>query len=115
MINRRLLLSTVTAAFVLGTGITSARAEAKEKVTNTTVTVGHMCSGCVKTITTRFKREKSVNKIECDIDAKTVTLTPAKDVKLSSLAVWEIFEKIRKKPTKLVGPDGTFTSKPKKS
>ncbi len=87
----------------------------EKKVTNTTVTVGEMCGGCVKQITKRFDKEKSISKIKCDIEKKTVTLFPAKDVRLSPKGVWEILESIGKKPKKLVGPDGTFTSKPKKA
>ncbi|MEL6106376.1 MAG: cation transporter [Planctomycetota bacterium] len=95
--------------------LVSSQADAAEKKeATTTVTVGEMCMGCVKQITARFDQEKSVSKVTCDIKKKTVTLVPAKDVRLSAREIWEIMEGIRKKPLKLVGPEGTFTSKPKK-
>ncbi|MEO1527442.1 MAG: cation transporter [Planctomycetota bacterium] len=92
----------------------SAQAEEKKKVTNTTVTVGEMCMGCVKQITAHFEKEKRVSKITCDIKKRSVTIVPAKDVRLTAKTIWEIMESIGKKPQKLVGPEGTFTSKPKK-
>ncbi|MEM6689016.1 MAG: heavy-metal-associated domain-containing protein [Planctomycetota bacterium] len=87
----------------------------EKKVATTTVTVGEMCGGCVKRITAHFEKVEDVSKIKCDIEAKTVMLFPAKDVQLSPLKVWEMMEGIGKKPVKLIGPEGTFTSKPKQS
>lgn len=87
-------------------------AEEIEK-TNTVMTVSEMCGGCVKKITTRFDDEKDVAKVECSIDKKTVTLIPKEGIKLNAKKMWEIMEGISKTPTKLVSPEGTFTSKPK--
>ncbi|QDV13105.1 hypothetical protein CA51_29910 [Rosistilla oblonga] len=101
-------------AVVLAALLVSSQAHADEKkVTTTTVTVGEMCGGCVKKITARFDKEKAIARVTCDIDKKTTVLTPAKGVRLSPKGVWEIFESIGKTPEKLVGPKGTFTSKPK--
>jgi hypothetical protein len=86
----------------------------EKKIVTTTVTVGEMCGGCVKQITAHFDKIKEVTKIKCDIESRSVMLFPAKDVRLSPIKVWETMESIGKKPSKLVGPDGTFTSKPKK-
>ncbi|APZ92734.1 cation transporter [Fuerstiella marisgermanici] len=91
----------------------TASAVEKEKV-NTVVTVGEMCGGCVKRITKRFATEKEVAKVACSIEKKSVTLVPAKGVRLSPKRVWEILDSIGKTPKKMVSPDGTFTSKPKK-
>lgn len=87
-------------------------AEEIEK-TNTVMTVSEMCGGCVKKITKRFDDEKDVAKVECSIDKKTVTLIPKEGIKLNAKKMWEIMEGISKTPTKLVSPEGTFTSKPK--
>lgn len=92
----------------------SVRADDKKKPTNTTVTVGEMCMGCVKQITARFDKDKGVSKVTCDIGKRSVNIIPAKDVRLSAKKIWEIMVSIGKKPEKLVGPEGTFTSKPKK-
>ena len=85
----------------------------EKRVVATTVTVGEMCGGCVKRITAHFDKVKEVAKIKCDTKTKTVMLYPAKDVRFSPRKLWETMESIGKKPKKLVGPDGTFTSKPK--
>ena len=77
------------------------------------MTVSEMCGGCVKKITKRFDDEKDVAKVECSIDKKTVTLIPKEGIKLNAKKMWEIMEGISKTPTKLVSPEGTFTSKPK--
>ncbi|QDV12620.1 hypothetical protein CA51_25060 [Rosistilla oblonga] len=89
-------------------------AETKSRVT-TTITVGEMCGGCVKQIIARFDKVKEVAKIHCDIQTKSVVLYPAKNIRLSPAKLWETMESIGKHPLKLVGPDGTFTSKPKKN
>ena len=86
----------------------------EKKLVTTTITVGEMCGGCVKQITAYFDKVKEVAKIKCDIETQSVVLFPAKDVRLSPVKLWEAMESIGKKPKKLVGPDGTFTTKPKK-
>lgn len=109
------IFSCIAVAFALAlyTLSTSSAVAAEKAVTTTTVTVGEMCGGCVKRITARFNEEKSVAKVTCSIEKKTVTLIPAKNTRLNAVGVWEIFESIGKKPTKMVSPEGTFTSKPK--
>ena len=86
---------------------------AESEKTNTVMTVGEMCGGCVKKITKRFNGVQGVAKIQCSIEKRTVTLIPDKGVRLSPKGVWEIMESIGKKPSKMICPDGTFTSKPK--
>ena len=80
---------------------------------NTVMTVGEMCGGCVKKITKRFDEVDDVAKVQCDIEKQSVTLIPKKGVRLSPKGIWEIMESIGKTPTKMVSPEGTFTSKPK--
>ena len=87
----------------------------EKKNVTTTVTVGEMCSGCVKMITKRFSTEQDVAKVKCDIATKSVMIFPAEDTRLSPRRLWEIMESVGKTPKKLVSPEGTFTSKPKKS
>ena len=72
-----------------------------------------MCGGCVKKITKRFEGVEGVAKVECSIEKQSVTLIPNTGVQLSPKGVWEIMESIAKTPTKMITPDGTFTSKPK--
>jgi copper chaperone CopZ len=80
----------------------------------TVVTVSEMCGGCVKNITTRLQKVSDVEKIECDIATKTVTITPKSDKTLSPKFIWETMAEIGKTPTKLVAPSGSFTAKPNK-
>ena len=85
----------------------------KEKDANTIITVSEMCAGCVKKITKHFEARQEISELKCDIKGKTVTFVPKKNTELSALKMWEEMESIGKPPTKLVGPTGTFTTKPK--
>jgi len=78
----------------------------------TVVTVGEMCGGCVKNITTRLQKVSDIDKVECDIKTKTVTITPKVDKTLSPLFVWDTMAEIGKTPKEIVAPTGTFTSRP---
>jgi hypothetical protein len=98
------------ASFFLASSVSASK---QEKV-NTVVTVDEMCGGCVKKITTRFATEKGVAKVVCSVEEKSVTIVPAQGFRLIPKGVWEIMESIGKTPRKMVCPDGTFTSKPKK-
>lgn len=79
----------------------------------TVITIGEMCGGCVKHINAKLKTIPDIAKVECDLKAKSVTITPKPEATLSSKMLWETFDSIGKTPVKLTGPDGTFTSKPK--
>jgi len=81
--------------------------------TQTVITVGEMCGGCVKQITARLNTFPGIAKVECNIKSKSVTITPKPDVSLSPKSLWEVLDEIGKTPVKLSGPGGTFTSKPK--
>ena len=98
------------AAALLSPSMASA---ADAKKSNTVITVGEMCGGCVKKITKRFDSVRQVAKVECSIEKKSVTLIPKPDVRLSPKEIWEIMAGIGKTPKKMVTPEGTFTAKPK--
>ncbi len=94
--------------------LTAAPAQAADAdKTSIVMTVGEMCGGCVKKITKRFDGVEGIAKVDCSIEKQSVTLIPKDRVRLSPKGVWEIMESIGKTPTKMVTPDGTFTSKPK--
>ncbi|PHQ31543.1 heavy-metal-associated domain-containing protein [Rhodopirellula bahusiensis] len=100
---------------LLGPGPASAETLIKEKPAHQIVmTVGEMCGGCVKRITARFDSVDAVTKVVCSIEKKSVTLVPKDGVKLSPKGIWEIMESIGKTLKKMITPDGTFTSKPKR-
>ena len=93
----------------------TSRLEAAVAATDTVITLrGEMCGGCIKRITARLTKLADVDKVQCEVKAKTVTVTPKQDKTLSPRALWEALESIGKRPQQLVGPSGTFTSKPKK-
>lgn len=85
---------------------------AEAEKTNTVMTVGEMCGGCVKKITKRFESVKGIAGVRCSIEHQSVTLIPEKDVLLSPRGVWEAMEGIGKTPKRMVCPQGIFTSKP---
>lgn len=88
-------------------------AAADVEKSNIVMTVGEMCGGCVKKITKRFDGVEGIAKVDCSIEKQSVTLIPKPGAQLSPKSVWEIMESIAKTPTKMITPDGTFTSKPK--
>lgn len=102
---------TLALAVLLCSG--AAELEAKDKPTATVMTVKEMCGGCVKKITKHLQPLEGIASIECDIKTKTVKVTPKAGVTLSPKLLWTEMDEIGKTPTKLVGPSGTFNSKPK--
>jgi periplasmic mercuric ion binding protein len=111
-VSQKLFTALAVLTFCAATLSLDCFAEEAEK-TITVVTVSEICGGCVKKITKRFEAEKDVAKIECSIEKKAVTLVPKEGVKLNAKKVWEIMEGISNTPTKLVSPEGAFTTKPK--
>lgn len=106
--NHRVL--TIALAMLICSGAVAL--EATEKPAATTMTVTEMCGGCVKKITKHLQPLAGIASIECDIKTKTVKVTPKAGVTLSPKMLWTEMDEIGKTPTKLVGPSGTFTSKP---
>ena len=115
MQSRSRLSVALLALFALGTAAVAHAAGPAAKTNNTAIPIaGEMCGGCVKRITAALEKMPDINDIKCDVKTKTVTVIPKKGKTLSPRALWEELEEIGKTPTKLVGPSGTFTSKPKK-
>jgi copper chaperone CopZ len=80
----------------------------------TTISIPEMhCAGCAKKVTTKLAALKGVVKTEVDMKAKTITVTPKVGSVLSPKELWETVVAGDQEPTKLVGPGGTFTEKPK--
>lgn len=80
----------------------------------TTISVeGMHCAGCASKVAGNLQAVAGVNKAQVDA-AKAVAIVTAKSKAAPSpRALWEAVEKAGYKPTKLVGPAGTFTAKPK--
>jgi Cu+-exporting ATPase len=95
----------VLAALVVGNGLRAAEP--------TTITVADMdCPGCAKQVAAKVSKVQGVAKVQTDVEAKTVTVTPRARVVLAPRALWEAVEKAGKQPTRLEGPSGTFTARP---
>lgn len=79
----------------------------------TTINIPDMeCSGCAKKVAARLVEVPGVAKAEPDVEKRTIKVIPRANEILSPKALWEAVEKANKKPMKLEGPSGTFTSKP---
>lgn len=98
------LLLTLGAAVMAG----AARAN-----TAAIIAAAEMCGGCAKRITAKLEKLSGVADIVCDIQAKTVSVTPAEGKTLAALTLWEAVEEIGKTPKEFAGPGGTFMSRPK--
>jgi hypothetical protein len=53
-----------------------------------------------------------VQDVQIDMNAKSFVLRAKTNATLSPRAVWEAVEGTGEKPTKLTGPNGTYTAKP---
>ena len=81
----------------------------------TTLTVPDLdCPECAKKLTKKLLLVAGVAKAEADVEKTTVTVTPKTGEKISPKALWEATDKGGFAPRKLVGPDGTFKTKPTK-
>jgi Cu+-exporting ATPase len=72
------------------------------------------CGGCAKKLSTEMSKVAGVLKVETDLEAKTIKVTPKAQGNMSPKSLWEAVENAGKKPTKLEGPNGSFTTKPTK-
>jgi copper chaperone CopZ len=81
--------------------------------TLTTLTVPKIdCPSCAKKVADALEKVSGVASVKTDNKAGTAVVTPKRGADLSPRALWEAVEEVGKQPTKLVGPKGTFTSKP---
>lgn len=79
----------------------------------TVITVEKMhCKVCAKKLVAKLEKVAGVQKVEADVEAKTLTVTPKAKAVVSPKALWETIEKGDDTPKQLTGPSGTFTSKP---
>ena len=80
----------------------------------TRITVDKMhCKGCAQHMADLLYKVPGVARVETNIEAKMMFITARPEVVVSPRALWEAVEKAGYTPVKIVGPAGTFTSKPK--
>lgn len=96
------------AVLVLGIAVWAAPA-----TPSTTITVPDMhCMGCAKKISAQLQQLPGVATIHYNVKATTLTVVPQPQRVPSPKGLWETVEKAGYKPTKLEGPNGTFTARP---
>src|SRR4051812_10233495 len=79
----------------------------------TRITVDKMhCGGCARQMAAQLNKVPGVAKVETNVEAKMMFITPKPQATLSARMLWEAIEKADKTPVKLEGPSGTFTAKP---
>ena len=96
-------------ALVAGARAADAEASAVSKIT----VKGLSCPSCAKKVTGRIKEVVGVADAAADVETGVVTVTPKDGQSPSPLSLWEAVEKAKYTPTRLEGPGGTFTEKPK--
>ncbi|HVK14912.1 MAG TPA: heavy-metal-associated domain-containing protein [Gemmataceae bacterium] len=98
----------VVGAFALGTAVSAADPAV------TKITVPDLdCPSCAKKVVAKLQALDGVAEVKADVDSKIVTVTAKPKAKLSALSLWEAVEKGGKEVSKIEGPDGTVTAKPK--
>lgn len=90
------------------------RISAAETPAEIVITVDGMhCDGCAKKLAKRLKVVKNVASATVDVKTGKATVISTKTKSASAKVLWEAVEGADFTPTKLIGPDGTFTTKPK--
>ncbi len=73
--------------------------------------VGDMhCSHCAKKIAGKLYRVKGVVKVKTDVKQNLAIVTPQAKKQVDSKAAWAAVRAAGFKPTKLIGPQGTFVA-----
>lgn len=106
---RSVLLGILSASTLLAANL----AQAADPPATTISVEGMHCAGCASKVAGKLQAVAGVNKAQVDA-AKAVAVVSAKpNAAPSPRALWQAVEKAGYEPTKLVGPAGTFTAKPK--
>ena len=105
----------LTLAFATNSMNVSWAASDAASITKTTITLKVLsCEGCAKRVREKLSSVSGVGDVKTDLKTKSAIIVPKRDATPSPKLLWEAIEKAGKTPVKLVGPSGTFTSKPKK-
>ena len=71
------------------------------------------CKGCAQTMATELYKVPGVGQVFVSVETTTMTVRPKDGQAPSPLGMWEAVERAGYQPSRLQGPDGVFTSKPK--
>ena len=87
--------------------------QAAEPAVTTISIQGMHCAGCANKVTRRLQAVSGVATAKTDAPSSTAWATAKVGAAPSPKAMWEAVEAAGYKPLKVVGPSGTFTTKPK--
>ena len=105
-------LSVIFAILVLASS-TFTQANNRITATKTVITIEDFdCEACGEVVKYALQDVKGTGIIQLAFDNETATIVPQMNKVLSPKALWEAVEEVGFVPTKLVGPNGTFTKKP---
>lgn len=96
-----------------GASILNAQLEASPPQT-TTVHVKKLCPSCGKKIVQKLTETPGVLEASMNVDERIIVIRCKPGVTVSARGVWETVERGGEQPTKLAGPSGIFTTKPKR-
>ena len=80
----------------------------------TTVYVKKLCPNCGKKIVQKLTETPGVLEASMNVDERIIVLRCKPGASVSPRGVWETVERGGEQPTKLAGPSGIFTTKPKR-
>ncbi len=106
-----LLICVTSSVFATRTAVA---ADSKDPKVDSVITIDGMhCEMCAKTVMKKLQGVKNVASVKVDVKSGKATVAPATRATLSAKSLWEAIETGNFTPTKLEGPSGTFTKKPK--
>lgn len=80
----------------------------------TTITVPDMhCRGCLKKVADKLYAVPGVGAVQASLESHTLVVTPRPQAAISPRLLWEAVEAAGKRPTRLVGPHGSFAARPR--
>ena len=89
----------------------AAAPEIKLAPNETAIYVGDMhCAHCAKKISGKLFRVKGVMKVRTNVKQHVAIVTPQSKKQVDVQAAWKAVQAAGFEPTKLIGPEGTFTA-----
>jgi copper chaperone CopZ len=110
MTTRRSVLLTIACAVTL---LAANLVHAADPSATTISVQGMHCAGCASKVAGNLQVVAGVQKAEVNAERAVAIVIAKASLAPSPRAMWEAIEKAGYKPTKLVGPTGTFTTKPR--
>ena len=109
--NRRVMLLSICSSF--GAALAGCKLARGEQPQQTAIIIGDMhCTDCAKKIASRLYAVPGVVGVRAEVKTGIAYVTPQQTKQPSPRALWEAVEMADFSPKKLVGPHGTFTTKP---